>query len=356
MSTENDIERIEEEIKSTPYNKATQGHIGKLKAKLAKLKSEKEKASAGGRSVGFSVKKSGDATVLLVGHPSVGKSTLINKITNVESKTGIYDFTTIDVIPGMLEYNGARIQILDIPGIIADAASGRGKGKRVLSVVRNADLIAIVVDDIRQSRVIKKELFNAGFRLDQRPPDVKITKRDTGGVNINIAVKKPKLDSAAVRSVLSEFKIHNADVLIRENISLDQFVDSMMKNRVYVPSLVVLNKIDTMDDIDFKKTGEDVVAVSATVGMNLEGLRKAFWEKLSLARIYMKRPGKEADTKEPLIMKRGCTVMDVAGKIMRVNSKYLKYARIWGPSAKFPGQKVGAEHKLKDKDTVELRS
>ena len=351
------IKEVEEEIRKTPYNKATQAHIGRLKAKLAKLRGEAEKGSGKGQAPGFAVKKSGDATVLLVGFPSVGKSTLINKLTNAESKTADYDFTTTGVIPGMLEHNGAKIQMLDIPGMIVGASAGKGRGRQVLSVVRNADLILIIIDDAKQLEPVKKELYAAGMRLDEKRPDVKITKKETGGMSINIAVKKPLLDVATVRSILSEFKIHNADVLIRENATAEQLIDATMKNRVYVPSLVVCNKIDKMDYAGFNRFSKEmknVIFISAMTGKNLEILRDAIWRRLEMVRIYMKPVGKEADMSEPLIMKRGVTITDAAEKILRGNAKNLRYGRIWGPSAKFGGQRVGKLHQLKDKDTVEL--
>jgi ribosome-interacting GTPase 1 len=354
MTREEDIQKIEEELAKTKYNKHTQAHIGKLKAKLARLRAEGEKASGRSYGPGFGVKKSGDATVLLVGFPSVGKSTVLNRLTNAESKIGHYDFTTLDVIPGMLEYNGAHIQILDIPGLISDAAKGLGKGRQVLSAVRNADLVIFLLDDMRQLETTKRELYNGGFRLDQKPPDVKIVKKATSGLQINIAVRKPRLSKDAVRQVLGEFKVHNADVLIRENIDEEQLIDAMMKNRVYVPSLVVLNKTDIIKD--FSRVTKDIIKISAEKGENLDDLREAIWRKLHLIRLYMKRIGHEPDMQEPLIMNDGCTVFDVAKKILRGQEKYFRHARIWGPSAKFPEQKVGAEHKLKDRDIVELHA
>ncbi|UCD03470.1 MAG: GTP-binding protein [Candidatus Aenigmatarchaeota archaeon] len=354
MTRQEEIKKIEEELEKTKYNKHTQGHIGMLKAKLAKLRAEVEKGSGTSYGPGFSVKKSGDATVLLVGFPSVGKSTLLNRLTNADSKTGHYDFTTLDVIPGMMVYKGAKIQILDIPGLIADAAKGTGKGKRVLSALRSADLIIFLLDDVYQLEPMRKELYNGGFRLDRQPPDVKIVKKDTGGLKINIAVRKPILSKASVKRVLGEFRIHNADVLIRENIDEEQLIDSLMKNRAYVPSLVVLNKIDIM--LDFSRVTKDIVKVSAERDENLDDLREAIWKKLGLIRLYMKRIGHDPDMKEPLIMKDGCTVMGVAKKILRGQEKYFKHARIWGPSARFPEQKVGPYHKLRDKDIVELHA
>ena len=128
LSVEDKITDIEEEIRKTPYNKATQHHIGKLKAKLAKLR-EKQQSGSGSRGGpgGYGFRKSGDATVVLVGFPSVGKSTLLNVLTNANSEIGAYEFTTVNVIPGAMEYRGAKIQVLDVPGLIRGASVGRGR-------------------------------------------------------------------------------------------------------------------------------------------------------------------------------------------------------------------------------------
>ena len=127
-----------------------------------------------------------------------------------------------------------------------------------------------------------------------------------------------------------------------------------MNNRVYVPSLAVLNKIDKI--MDFSIVTRDIVKISAEKEQYLDDFREAIWKKLNLIRLYMKRIGHEPDMEEPLIMKAGCSVMDVAKKILRGQEKYLKHARIWGPSARFPEQKVGPDHKLKDRDIVELHA
>jgi len=251
MDIQAEIKRIEEEIRKTPYNKATQFHIGKLKAKLAKLRSDLQKKVAKKAGLGYGIRKAGDATILLVGFPSVGKSTLLNRITRADSKVGDYDFTTIDVIPGVLEYRGAKIQILDIPGVVEGVSAGKGRGKEILSVVRNADLVLIMIDAsdtkaMKQLDVIEDELHKAGFRLNQKPPDVIVQKKNSGGISIGSAVKLTKVSKKDVKSILQEFKISNAEVTIREDISQDQLIDSVMKNRVYVPSIVVANKIDRL--------------------------------------------------------------------------------------------------------------
>ena len=145
---EEQIKSLEDEISKTKYNKVTQGHIGKLKAKIAALKARKEKAQAHAKSSGggpgFEVKKSGDASVALVGFPSVGKSSLISQLTEAESDIGEFAFTTLTCIPGLMEHRGAKIQILDLPGLIKGAADGKGRGREILNVIRSTDMVCLL--------------------------------------------------------------------------------------------------------------------------------------------------------------------------------------------------------------------
>jgi len=145
---EEQIKEIEEEILKTQKNKATEHHIGKLKAKIAKLKAQQElqKVKGGGTGRRFYIKKSGDATVALVGFPSTGKSSLLNLLTSANSAVAEYHFTTLEVIPGIMEYKSAEIQILDMPGLIKGAAKGKGRGREVITAARAADIILLLGD------------------------------------------------------------------------------------------------------------------------------------------------------------------------------------------------------------------
>ncbi len=358
-SIQEKISEIEEEIKKTSYNKATQHHIGKLKAKLARLREEGEKSTGGTSGPSYGVKKSGDATVVLVGFPSVGKSTLLNKLTNAESEVGSYDFTTLDVIPGAMEYKEAKIQILDVPGLIEGASKGRGRGREVISVVRNSDLILIMLDifNLGQIEVVESELYRAGIRVNQKLRDVRIKRVSRGGIHISSTVHLTRLDDALIKAILSEYRVHNADVLIREDISEDELIDVLSKNREYIPALTVINKVDLAPPEllkNVKKDYSDAVFISADQGENLDELKERIFRSLEFIHIYMKPQGEEADLEEPLIIKKGANVGSVCEKLHRDFKDKFRFARVWGDSARFEAQRVGLEHVLCDGDILSL--
>ncbi|MCX9015041.1 MAG: GTP-binding protein [Candidatus Methanoperedens sp.] len=359
MTLDEDIKAIEDEIRKTKYNKATSHHIGKLKAKLARIKDEVQKrASSKSGGEGYSVRKSGDATVVLVGFPSVGKSTLLNSITDAESEIGAYEFTTLSVIPGAMDYKGATIQILDVPGLVKGAASGRGRGKEVIAVVRNADLAVILLDVFQPVHydVLVHELYDAGIRINTRPPDVTIRRKFRGGVNVNSTLSLD-LDDDLIKSVLSEYRIHNADVLIRENIDVDQLIDAILGNRKYLPGLVVINKIDLADEYIIRECQEkfpDGLLISADKNINMDGLKESLYQKLGFIRIYLKPQGEPPDMDEPMIVLDGISVGEICDKLHRDFRKRFRYAQIWGTSAKHEGQRAGLEHVLHDDDILSI--
>jgi len=372
------IRALEKELSETKYNKRTEHAIGLLKVKIARLKEQLEarrEAKKGAQKPSYAVRKSGDATVALIGFPSVGKSTLINQLTNANSRTANYDFTTLECIPGLMEYKQAKIQILDLPGILEGASEGTGRGKEAISVLRNADLVLIVVEayDVpRQLETLRKELYNAGIRLNQHPPEVKIEKKERGGINITSTVKRTMLKDEEILSALKEFRIMNADVIIREDISLGQFIDVIAGNRKYCEGLIVVNKIDLVGESELSSIKDyiselskksailkncrepKVVFISAEKGINMDALREAIYQRLDFVRIYLKEIGKDPDFEKPMILRKGATIRDVCLKIHTDFPSRLRFARVWGSSAKFPGQKFRLEHQLADGDIVQL--
>jgi len=355
------IKEIEEELARTSYNKKTQHHIGKLKAKLARLKDELERRrSKGPKSAGYAVRKSGHATVALVGFPSVGKSTLLNRITNAFSEVAAYKFTTLTVVPGLMEYRGAKIQVLDLPGLIKDASKGKGRGKEVLSVVRSADLILLMIDVFETNvDVLVEELRTANLRLNQRPSDIVISRKNRGGITVNFTAKQSTLDEDLVREMMNEYGYINADIVIREDIDEDELIDYISGNRLYLPAMVVINKIDLVNkqylrQLEKRLAGWRIVPISAEKGVGLDQLRDEIFSALRFIRIYMKPQGKEADLVEPLVIKQGSDIGTICDSIHRDFRKNFRYAQVWGQSARFPGQIVGLEHLVADQDIVSV--
>ena len=357
------IKAIQDEMARTQINKATEHHLGLLKAKIAKLKREQEESVAkkgGAKTDGFDVRRTGDATVVFIGLPSVGKSTLLNKLTGAQSAVGAFQFTTLTVVPGMLEYRGARIQVLDLPGIIKGASTGKGLGKRILSVARSADLVLLILDVFQpyHEDVLISELGNIGIRLNTLPPNITIEKSAMGGIAIAQQVKLTKISEQHLKDLLHIYGIISARVVIREDVTSEQVADHIAGNISYSKALTILNKIDLVDKEFLKdlktKIKSDVIEVSANSDINIDLLKEKIYEKLKFIRIYMRPKGGETDFKEPLIAREGDTVEDVCNKLHRNMKKQFRYGMVWGKSVKFGGQRVGLDHILFDEDVLTI--
>lgn len=360
------IKSLEEEIGKTQKNKATNAHIGKLKAKIAALKARKEKAQAHAKSSGggpgFEVKKSGDASVALVGFPSVGKSSLISQLTEVESEVGNFAFTTLTCIPGLMEHKGAKIQILDLPGLIKGAAEGKGRGKEILNVIRGSDMVLYVLDPFQESHfdILDLELWRSGMRLNQKKPQVFITRSNKGGIVVRSTVKQTNLTHEEIQEIVRSFGIVSATVTLRTNVTDDHIVDTLAGNRVYSNAVVVINKVDLANEKDIQRTMEmiplnwPVLEVSAKTGKGIENMKDFVFENLRFMSVFLKPQGQEADLVEPLIIKDTSTVRDVCVKLHRDFVRKFRYARVKGPSGKFDWQRVGLDHLLKDGDILSI--
>jgi len=348
------IEDIKKEIRETPYNKSTEHHIGKLRAKIARLKDREIEHSSkkGGGMGGYAVKKQGDATVVLVGPPSSGKSTLLNSLTNAQSKVAPYAFTTVSVIPGMMEYKKARIQILDVPGLIEGAEEGKGRGKEVLSVVRGCDLI-VFMTDFERIHVFKKlvdALERNGIRINKEKPNIKVDKRLNGGLQVFSNIRQD-FSKETVKEIVSEMGIKNGDVTIKEKITLDDLIDSLSRNRVYIPAIFAVNKLDLNENKENTKNVydlENTIYISAQEGMGIEEFKNKLWVKLKFITIYLVKPDEEVNNNNPIVVKEGLSLKEILKELGTNFQERTQKAVIWGPGSKFPGQEVSLSTIAKD--------
>ncbi|KAF8758923.1 Developmentally regulated GTP-binding protein [Rhizoctonia solani] len=330
----------------TQKNKATEYHLGLLKAKLARYRAQLlEPTSKGGKpGEGFDVQKSGDARVALIGFPSVGKSTLLSLTTKTASEAASYEFTTLTAIPGVLEYEGVRIQLLDLPGIVEGASQ----------VAKTADLILMMLDATKsteQRRLLEYELDAVGIRLNKSKPDVVFKQKAAGGITINATVKLTKIDEKAIRTILAGYKIHNCDVMIREDITIDEFIDVLLvrdEPEVGVPALRSPLILIIFQSIDY--------------------LLERIWGELGLVKIYTKKRGEHPDLTDPICLRKGATI-EVGTYAMASIAHSLKSLNMllfgeWFTTAhltvidKVFGQgkwyQVGLTHQVADEDVVSI--
>lgn len=349
-------------MKRTQKNKATEYHLGLLKGKLARLRAqllEPQPGAGSGGGTGFDVSKSGDARIALVGFPSVGKSTFLSKITKTKSEVAAYAFTTLTAIPGVLEYGGAEIQILDLPGIIEGASEGKGRGRQVISAAKTSDLILMVLDATKkaeQRAQLEAELEAVGIRLNREPPNIYLKQKKAGGMKITFQSPPKYLDEKMLYNILRDYKMLNCEVLVRdEYATVDDFIDVIMKDhRKYIRCLYVYNKIDSvsLDFLDQLAREPNTVVMSCELDLGIQDVVDRCWQELRLIRIYTKRQGIDPDFSEALIVRSNSTIEDVCDQIHRTLKDTFKYALVWGASAKHVPQRVGLGHRVEDEDVV----
>ncbi|MEM2192811.1 MAG: GTPase, partial [Candidatus Hadarchaeales archaeon] len=187
---EEKIAATEELIRLAPKHKGTEKLLRMLKKRLAKLRREQEERK--GRRVGggkaLMVKKEGAAQVVLIGTPNSGKSSLLRRLTGARPEVADYPFTTVEPVPGMMEFEDVQIQLVEAGGVVEGSSIGRGLGKLPLALAKSADVVALVLDAtgnlLEQLQLLLGELEASGIRLNRRPPAVSLEVMSSGGIEI----------------------------------------------------------------------------------------------------------------------------------------------------------------------------
>jgi uncharacterized protein len=239
------------------------------------------------------VRREGAAQIALVGPPNAGKSSLLQALSQLQIKTGDYAFTTLRPVPALTRIHGVLVQLVEIPGLIAGAAADRGGGRALLGVLRNADGIVFCHSVTASVEELLVVRTEVAAAGIELPSILAVTRSDEG-------------DDQAIARVASA-----------------------------VPAL-------------------DALAVSVLVDSSLDELREAIWRLTGLIRVFLRR-GSELD-EEPLALEPGATVADVADEIHHDLGVTCIGARVWGPSARFEGQRVGRGHVVVDDDVIEIVS
>lgn len=357
------LRALEKMLTLIPKHKGTERMQMQIKRKISKTKEEIEtKARKTSHGPTFNVKKEGAAQVALVGLPNSGKSLILNRLTNADVSVDNYPFTTKMPTPGMMEYKDIQIQLVEIPAVIKDVSLGKGFGLQILSAIRAADAVALVIDlsqpPVEQMQIILDELEKGGIKLNEEPPDLEIVKKAEGGIDIR-GKQYFHGDEHALKELLLKEKIHNAMVVFRSDATFEQVEDALDESVAFRPAIILATKGDRNHSkrnfaVLKKYYGAyDIVPISAEKEINLQHAKESIYKSLSIIRVYTKTPGEKV-AYPPITMKPSSTIYTAAGRIHKHFQKKFKYAKIWGPSAKYDGQKVGSDHVLQDGDIVEV--
>ena len=307
-SPEEKVVLLEELISTVPKHKGTDHLRADLRRRLAKLKEAAQTRKGASRQTSaFHIEREGAGQVAVIGHTNVGKSALLNALTNASPEVATYPFTTWTPTPGMMLVDNVQIQLIDTPPLNPDFID-----PELFNLIRRADLVLLMVD--LQGNTIQ-QLEEATAILEER------------------------------------------------HIVASHRRDRVAEPRRYTvkPLLVVVNKVDNQAlDEDFAALVEllgnewPLLPLSIANGRYLEQLKQAVYGRLQIMRVYAKPPGKEPDFGAPFVLKQGSTVQDFAGKVHKDFLEHLKTARVWGQGV-YDGQLVGRDHVLHDGDVVELR-
>jgi small GTP-binding protein len=299
------IAALEEMLAIMPKHKGTDHLRAELRGRIAKLTQLAAKKS-GARRASLMIEKEGAAQLALVGLPNAGKSQLVAAITNASPPVADYPFTTHQALPGMMEFENIKIQLIDTPPLAPQSVEFW-----MPPMLRRADALLVIID------------------LSADPLE----------------------QMKAVTEQLKKMRV------LIGNSRAEPEPDYTVWHK---KALVVGNKIDLdIDERNFAalkaEYGErfPLIAISATAGTGLEELKSKIYEVLDIIRVYTKAPGQKPDPTDPIILKRGSTLADAAAEVHKDFRAKMKYARIWG-SGKHDGVMAKRDHVLKDGDIIEL--
>jgi len=306
-TTPEKIKALEVMMAVIPKHKGTERLRGQLKSRMAKLKEDLQKKPAVSRAEqAYNIKREGAAQVVLLGLSNSGKSYLLSQITNASSEVADYPFTTQKPIPGMMKFENLQIQLVDTPPIQLDHVE-----PGFPNLIRNADALLLLVDLTEdptfQTEVLLEELNNMRIKVIGKGP---VPSLEVGVISLRALLVGNKCDVKNAMGAYQRFENHFRDTFL-------------------------------------------IVPISAKERMNLDELRREVYQLLDIVRVYTKAPGKEPDLTEPVILKKGTTVEDVALSIHKDFAAKLRYAKIWG-SGKFDGQMVKRDYRVSEGDVIEL--
>jgi ribosome-interacting GTPase 1 len=304
-STEDKLAALRQMYALIPKHKGTEKLQADIKRRISRLQDESQRArKKSRRPPAWIVEPEGAGQVAVVGLPNVGKSKLVDGLTEASPAVGDYPFTTQLPQPAMVSFEDIQIQLVDCPPLFPGHTD-----HWYAEVLRHADAWMAVLD---------------------------------------LSAENPVAD-------LRECEREIARILRPKTVGESEPFLWDIKRTLFVGSKAdaggALEKARALEGA--LPEGRGLLPVSAEGGTGIEKLPEALFDLMEVIRVYSKQPGKKPDLSKPYVLPRGSTVMDVASAVHRDFVARLRFARVWG-SGKYEGQAAHKDLVLSDKDIIEL--
>jgi ribosome-interacting GTPase 1 len=309
QNPQDQVQCLERMLQLIPKHKGTEKLQADLKTRLKEARGAAETEAKTPKKVGKSYRypRQGAGQVVLLGAPNAGKSRILAELTHATPEVAPYPFTTREPLPGMMAWEDVAVQLLDTPPITESHFE-----PYLTSIVRSADMVLLVFD---------------GSSDDAPDQTIEVVRQ--------LASRKTELaaESGFADEDFSTVRIQTRLVATRAD-------DPGCEDRLAYFQEAMPH-------------GFPVLRVEFDRPASRDELRAAVYEALRVIRVYTKRPGRPAQLNDPFTIPVGGTVDDLALRVHREMAEQVKFAKVWGTSAR-DGQSVGRDHALADKDVVEL--
>ncbi len=374
---EEKLRALQEFLSKVPKHKGTENLVHWVRRRIAQLRREielrkmKERAlrSGGGGGRKLTVEKEGDVQLIVVGPPMSGKTALLKCLTNAKVEPDDVPFSNDEPIPGMFIQDEIYFQLVKAPSMMLDDYDS-DLNIVTASLIRSADGVILVLDasctqpdPVSQFKRIYDVLKAHGIYLTKPKALVRIERRHIPGVQIVGKLVNASIDD--VKRLLLDYGIQGAVIHIEGEATLDDIEDAIFRDYVYRPCIVLLNKIDLVDEeyvkyvIDQLRTNNVPVIPTSLAYCKIDRklLAETILKTLDLIRVYTKEPGADTYSPKPFIIRRGATVGDLAKRIHSYLYEHFKYAKVWKKDT-FPNmfKRVGLNYELQDNDVVEIHA
>lgn len=292
---------LEEMLATIPKHKGTEKMQADIKTRIARLKKELAGSGKTGARRGdwFHIEKQGAGQLVLFGPPNCGKSALVRELTGLPAEVAAYPYTTTRPAAGMMAYEDVQLQLIDTPPTAADSPPW------LFHILRTADLLLWcfdLSDDalLETTEEVRRLLAQHRIGFEPGPEDITVKPVLRLGTKADDPQSPDRL--AILRELIGDVPLH---------------------------------------------------LVSVETKQGLDELRRLAFDALGLLRVYTKKPGRPPDMDDPVVLRRGSSVLDAALHLHKDFARNLEYARLWNSSG-LDGLRVERSHILQDRDVVEF--